>query len=235
MTEQQLPLIVPEIAEKARAELLSALDEADNPAAWMGFMESVTRLLPDVLSAGRPSSDAIARSVIGQLGFKSWQEMVEAPVDANGLGWNIHTWRAWRRAWATVQANPWLMGQPFTYSEINTWDKVYKPFPASLEALQQLLQNTAAATEQKRVSALAEAQKALAEALGKLKVLEDQLHLMRDANAGLTEETGRLRAEIVQLQVELGVLKAAPAPSPAPVKLSRFQHLLAFLFGSYRS
>uniref|UniRef100_UPI000A831DC3 hypothetical protein n=1 Tax=Pseudomonas abietaniphila TaxID=89065 RepID=UPI000A831DC3 len=70
MAEHQLPLIAPETAEKARTELLSALQVADNPAAWMDFMESVTRLLPEILSPGRPSTDAIKRSPIGQLGFR---------------------------------------------------------------------------------------------------------------------------------------------------------------------
>lgn len=231
MAEHQLPLIAPETAEKARTELLSALQVADNPAAWMDFMEAVTRLLPDILSPGRPSTDAINRSPIGQLGFKSWQAMIEAPADAHGLAWNFSAWKAWRRAWATVQANPWLRSQSLSSSEINTLANEFKPFPGSLEELQQLRQAKVTTTEQKRSDTLAEAQRALIEVGGRLKVLEEQLHQEREANAGLSSETGRLQAEIVQLQAELGMLRAAKAPTP-PVKLSRFQHFCAFLLGS---
>lgn len=228
MAEYQLPLITSETAENARIELLSALQAADNPAAWMIFMESVTRLLPEILSSGRPSADAIANSAIGRLGFSSWQAMVEAPTDAHGLGWNFYGWKGWRRAWSVVQEHPWLRDQPFSSSEINTWAKDFKPFPDSLEALQALRVAKVSATEQKRTDALKEAQVALAEALGRLRALEGQVRQERETNAGLTEEVGRLRSEIVQLQVELGILKS----TPAPVKLSRFQHLRAFLFGT---
>jgi hypothetical protein len=229
MAEHQLPLIAPETAEKARTELLSALHVADNPAAWMDFMESVTRLLPEILSPGRPSTDAIKRSPIGQLGFKSWQAMIEAPADAHGLAWNFSQWKAWRRAWATVQANPWLRSQPLSSSEINNIAIEFKPFPESLEALQALRQAKVATTEQKRADTLAEVQRALIEAGGRLKVLEEQLHQEREANTQLSSEAGRLRGEVEQLQAQLNVLRETPAPS---VKLSRFQHFCAFLFGS---
>lgn len=228
MAEHQLPLIAPETAEQARTELLSALAVADNPAAWMIFMEAVTRLMPDVLSSGRPSTDAINSSPIGQLGFKSWQSMIEAPTDAHGLAWNFHMWKAWRRAWATVLANPWLRAQPFTYSEITTIFNEFKPFPSSLEELQALRQAKVTTTEQKRADTLAEVQRALIEAGGRLKVLEEQLHQEREANTQLSSEAGRLRGKVEQLQAQINVLRETPAPS---VKLSRFQHFCAFLFG----
>lgn len=229
MAEQQLPLIAPETAEKARTELLSALQVADNPAAWMDFMESVTRLLPEILSPGRPSTDAIKRSPIGQLGFRSWQAMIEAPADAHGLAWNFSQWKAWRRAWATVQANPWLRSQPLSSSEINTLANEFKPFPGSLEELQQLRQAKVTTTEQKRSDTLAEAQRALIEAGGRLKVLEEQLHQVREANAGLSSETGRLQAEIVQLRGEIELLSK---PQAGPRSLTRWEHFKAFVLGS---
>jgi len=192
MAEHQLPLIAPETAVRARAELLSALAVADNPAAWMVFMEAVTRLMPDVLSSGRPSTDAINSSPIGQLGFKSWQSMIEAPADAHGLAWNFHMWKAWRRAWATVLANPWLRAQAFTYSEINSLAVEFKPFPESLEALQALRQAKSTDTEQKRTDGLKEALRALAEANGKIAILTEQLHREREVNAGLLNDSGSL-------------------------------------------
>lgn len=220
MAEHQLPLIGPETAEKARIELISALHVADNPAAWMDFMESVTRLLPDILSPGRPSTDAIKRSLIGQLGFKSWQAMIEAPTGAHGLAWNFSQWKAWRRAWATVQANPWLRSQSLSSSEVNTLANEFKPFPESLEAIQAIRRAKAATTEQKRTDTLTELQRGLAEANGKIAVLTEQLRNEREANAGLLNDSGRLEAEIVKLKDE--IKRVSPTK-----KLTRWQHLIA--------
>lgn len=220
MAEHQIPLITPETAEKARTELLSALQVAENPAAWMDFMESVTRLLPEILSPGRPSTDAINRSPIGQLGFKSWQAMIEAPADAHGLAWNFSQWKAWRRAWATVQANPWLRSQSLSSSEVNTLANEFKPFPESLEALQALRQAKATDTEQKRTDGLKEALRALAEVNGKIAILTEQLHREREVNAGLLNDSGRLEAEIVKLKDEIKRVSSTQ-------KLTRWQHLVA--------
>lgn len=234
MAEHQLPLIAPETASKARAVLLAALQVADHPSAWMDFMEAVTRLLPEILSSGRPSTDSINRSVVGQLGFRSWQAMIEAPADAGGLAWNFSAWKAWRRAWATVQANPWLRSMPVTSSEVNTLanelKRLGKPFPSSPEALQQLLDAKAAAATQKRAETLttaheqlAEAQRALAEAQGMLAALTDQLNQEKTGTAGLQAETGRLRAEIAQLHEQI----RNTADKAAPVKMTRWQHIVA--------
>lgn len=220
MAENQLPLIIPETAENARFELLSALQSADNPSGWMAFMEAVTRLLPDILSSGRPSTDAIMLSPIGQLGFKSWKEMIEAPVDAHGLGWNFHGWKEWRRSWGVVLENPWLRDHPFGSSEIKTWATAFDPFPDSLEALQALLKDKMAATEQKRVDALKEAQRALGEANGKIALLTDQLGVERAANARLLNDSGRLEAEIARLKDEINRVSSTQ-------NLTRWQHFVA--------
>lgn len=227
MADHQLPLITPETAVRARTELLSALAVADNPAAWMIFMEAVTRLMPDILSPGRPSTDAIKRSPIGQLGFKSWQAMIEAPGEANGLAWNFSAWKAWRRAWATVQANPWLRSQSLSSSEVNTLANEFKPFPESLQALLALRQTKVTTTEQKRTDTLAEAQRALVEAGGRLAALTEQLRQEREANAGLSSEAGRLQAEVTQLRGEIELLSKPQAGSRS---LTRWEHLKA-VFG----
>lgn len=238
MAEHQLPLYVPEKASKARGELLSALQRADNPAAWMKFMETVTRLLPEILSSGRPSTDSIARSIIGQLGFKSWQAMIEAPAELGGLAWNFSAWKAWRRAWATVQAHPWLRSQALTSSEINTLasdlKRREKPFPGSLEELQHLEREKVATAEQKRSEkltaaqeALVDARKALAETEGKLAVLADQLAQEKITSAGLQTDAGKLQAEIVQLRAQIELLSQ---PQAVPRSLTRWEHLKA-VFG----
>lgn len=233
MAEHQLTLLVPESASKARAELLSALQIADNPSAWMDFMETVTRLLPDILSPGRPSTDSINRSAIGQLGFKSWQAMIEAPAELGGLAWNFSAWKAWRRAWATVQANPWLRSQPLTSSEINTLandlKRLGRPFPGSLEALLQMQQEKLATAEQKRSDTLSEAQKALGVMTGKVDALTEQLRLEREQNAQISSEAGRLRGEVEKLRTELETLSK---PQASPRSLSRWEHLKAAVLGS---
>lgn len=265
MAEHQLPLIAPETASKARAELLAALQVADHPSAWMDFMQAVTRLLPEILSSGRPSTDSINRSPIGQLGFRSWQAMIEAPADAGGLAWNFSAWKAWRRAWATVQTYPWLRSMPLTSSEVNTLanelKRLGKPFPGSPEALQQLLDEKAAAATQKRAETLTETQKALADALLEIERLKAaaaaqgrpdelveaqavlaevrrqletataQLHLERAAGTDQQTEIGRLQGVIDGLRGEIEQLRTA-TPNAGSPRLSLLQRLRAFLFGS---
>lgn len=235
MNKNQIPLLIPATARTAQAELYKTLRDADNPAAWMCFMETVTRLLPDVLSSGRPSAESIQRSAIGQLGFKSWTEMIEAPAEHNGLAWNMSAWKAWRRAWATVQSNPWLRGQPLTSSEVNTLandlKRLGKPFPGSMEALQQIQQEKLATAEKKRSETLTAAQEALAEARkalsvteGKLAALVDQLAQEKITSAGLQTDAGKLQAEIAQLRAQIQILSQ---PQAVPRSLTRWEHLKA--------
>lgn len=235
MEKNQIPLLIPATARTAQAELYKTLRDADNPAAWMCFMETVTRLLPDVLSSGRPSAESIQRSAIGQLGFKSWTEMIEAPAEHNGLAWNMSAWKAWRRAWATVQANPWLRSQPLTSSEINTvandTKRLGKPFPGSLEDLQELQRVKVTTAEQKRTDTLAEAHRAIAEASGRVATLTEQLQLQKGTGADQAAEIGRLQGVIAGLRSEIEQLRSAASDASIP-RLSRLGHLRAFLFGS---
>lgn len=112
-------LLIPEAAREARTALVAALGTENNPGQWMLFMDAVTAHLPDVLSGnGRPPAAAIRHSVIGQYGFKSWRQMIEASNTDGGFGWNYSTWKAWRRAWAVVTVHPWLRDERVTYSEV---------------------------------------------------------------------------------------------------------------------
>lgn len=227
--EHQLTLLVPPAARSAHAELVAALGTENNPGQWMTFMETVTRLLPDVLSSGRPTAEAIDRSPIGQLGFKSWTAMIEAPVEAGGLGWNVSAWKAWRRAWATVQANPWLRDAALSSSEVNTLAQEHKDeFPPSLEALEGLKKERKEMAEKRRTETVA-ALKARAEAAEKraiqaearLEALDEQLAKSRVAYTEQGQQIATLKAQLVEAQ-------KPPAP---PVQLSRWEHLKAF-FGA---
>lgn len=228
----------PSNAQDVRQELVAALGTENQPVQWMTFMDTVTRLLPDILSPGRPSTEAIKCSPIGQLGFKSWQAMIEAPADSGGLAWNFSAWKAWRRAWAVVQAHPWLRDQALTSSEINTLandlKRRAKPFPGSPAELQQLEQEKLATAEQKRAEtltaaqeALAEARKALAETEGRLAALSDQLAQEKIISAGLQTSAGKLQGEIVQLRAQIELLSQ---PQAVPRSLTRWEHLKA-VFG----
>ena len=227
------PSMTPQDIQK---ELVAALGTENQPSQWMAFMDTVTRRLPEILSPGRPSAEAISRSAIGKLGFKSWQAMIEAPAELGGLAWNFSAWKAWRRAWATVQANPWLRNQELTSSEINTMandtKRLGKPFPGSLEELHELQRAKVTTAEQKRSEALTEAQgalaearKALAETEGKLAALADQLTQEKITSAGLQKDAGKLQAEIAQLRTQIELLSQ---PQAVPRSLTRWEHLKAF-------
>jgi hypothetical protein len=147
--------LIPAAARDAHDRLVAALGTENHPAQWMVFMATVTELLPEVLSSGRPSADAIRRSPIGQLGFGSWKAMVEAPVAEGGLGWSWSAWRQWRRAWHTVEQHPWLREQSVTAAEVNRYAQQFKDdFPASPDELEQKQQQIEAERAEKRSQTL---------------------------------------------------------------------------------
>lgn len=131
---------------------------AESAGLWVFFMKKVEATLPFLMSSsGRPSSDLVRRSVIGQAGFRSWADMVEASPDSGGLGWSIDSWKAWKRAYKIVTEHPYLEQLNMTASEINTLSREFQPFPASAEALEQAKQDRQTKLEAKRgnsVSAL---------------------------------------------------------------------------------
>lgn len=241
----QISLLVPPSARAAHAELLAALGTEHVPDQWMEFMDAVTRLLPEVLSPGRPARVAIQRSLIGQLGFTSWREMIEAPTDAGGLGWNWSGWKAWRRAWATVQAYPWLRGQPMGSSEVNALqlecNRTGQPFPQSPEELAaRQEQRQAAAAEQRSnsinalTSQLQAAELRATQAEAQVVALDEQL---QKARAHHTEQ-GRALAQMAQLEEQVHKLQQQVAARQQQIdqlqkaqQVGRWQHLVAFLRG----
>ena len=223
----EVQLLIPVSARTAHDELFKTLRDADNPAAWMVFMETVTRLLPDVLSSGRPTKESIQKSAIGQLGFNSWQEMIEAPADQNGLAWNFSAWKAWRRAWSTVQTNPWLKDQKMTSSEVNTLANEFKgsDFPDSREKYEELKKERKELAEKRRTDTVAalkkrleDAEKLAIQAQAKADALDIQLEKSRLAYMDQGQQIATLKT----------LLEEAQKP---PVKLTRWEHLKAFLIG----
>jgi len=249
-----ISLLIPASATSAHAELLSALGTENNPGQWMEFMQAVTRLLPDVLSSGRPTKEAINRSPIGQLGFASWQAMIEAPVTVSGLGWNFSAWKAWRRAWSVVQVQPWLLDQSITSSELNTLANDLRKdgiqFPSSageLEAIREARKGSQDARRSESVQGLTKraemAETALQAVTAQSKTLSDQLvQVQGQLSTAISkieeqaEALGVLKTEKTQAEAERNDWRrkalSKPAPAEPTPQLGLMQRLRLWMFGS---
>lgn len=180
-------------AQRIRADLVAALGSENVPNQWMRFMAMVRRHLPEVLSRGRPSRQAIEASVIGALGFTTWRELLEAPLDQGGLALSWSTWRQWSRAWAVISERPALQGQPLTAAEVNRLASQAKAeglaFPSDPEALG-VLEETLA---QRREAARAETQQGMRERIEALEALLVETRADRDSLRGAIQEAERRR------------------------------------------
>lgn len=198
-------------AQRIRADLVAALGSENVPNQWMHFMAMVRRHLPEVLSRGRPSRQAIEASVIGALGFTTWRELLEAPLDQGGLALSWSTWRQWSRAWAVISERPALQSEPLTAAEVNRLasqakneGQAFPNDPDGLEALQATL-------SQRREAARAETQQGMRD---RLEALEAQLEEARAEHDSLRralekaeqrrqaveQEAQSLRSQVLTLQ-----------------------------------
>lgn len=179
--------LIPASAELALSELIAALGTENNPAQWMVFMQAVTKHLPDVLSSGRPTKEAIQRCAIGQLGFNSWSEMIESP---NGLNWNISGWKAYRRSWSIVENNNWLLNENYSCSELNqlsiNFKKANLEFPKSPEELKNILEIQ---DKQKKEKALEQTS-----------ALKGNIESLINENQNLVSEISSLKGQILALE-----------------------------------
>jgi polyhydroxyalkanoate synthesis regulator phasin len=231
MAHQNLPItqLVTPAAKAARADLLSALGTENNPSQWMDFMAQVRRHLPDILSKGRPSHDAIARSLIGQHGFTSWKQMVEAPTDQQGLGWSWSAWRQWSRAWRVVEDHPVLRGQPITAAQVNRLaDEIRNAgaeWPDNTEQLAQFRKSI----EEGKAGKREQSQAAMA---ARIEALEAQVQSLeakrRETIQTAKKKISRLEGERDEARRALASARK-DAPRPTAPKMSRWQHLMAAL------
>lgn len=241
--KNQLALLIPASAKNAHAELLAALGTEANSSQWMVFMETVTRLLPDVLSTGRPTKEAIQRSAIGQLGFSSWQSMIESPAEANGLGWNFSAWKAWRRAWSVAESHIWIQQTDMTSSEVNTLSMEVKksgtPFPDSVESYEQWKENREKDQENRKSESIKAltlkveaAEIAATEAKTALSIITDQANQLRQQLETATKKIEEQAEALGTLKTQKSAAERsrdswkmkAENPVPAPA-LTRLQHL----------
>lgn len=155
-------------ARRVHAQLIAALGTETVPNQWMHFMHTVRDQLPDVLSRGRPSKAAIAASPIGALGFSTWKEMCEAPVEQRGLGLPWSTWRQWSRAWSVIQEHPDLESASLSAAEVNRIAREAKasgePMPSNIRGIEAFQERQ----DERKAAARAETHTALKERLAAL-------------------------------------------------------------------
>jgi polyhydroxyalkanoate synthesis regulator phasin len=193
------------------ATRLRQLLGAESAGAWIDFMDMVHRELPFLTAPGRPKKADIEASEIGRSGFGSWVEMIEAPVDKGGLGWNRHSWNAWRRAYRLVRQYPYLRGLGLTASQINTAAQKAKTFPTTADEwwdLQSKMEQEACERHQRSLS---EAQAQAREWQEKAKTLEARLAQANDDLRRLewmrSEERERLQSQITTLKNQIDELE----------------------------
>ena len=191
-------------ARRVHAALVDALGSETNPAQWMHFMRTVRDQLPAVLSRGRPTKAAIESSPIGALGFNTWREMCEAPVEERGLGLPWSQWRQWSRAWSVVQQHPSLESAPLTAAEVNRIASEAKaanePMPtntAAIEAFQERQSERKKAAKEQTQAALKE----------RLEALEGELIASQEAQARSNGALDELRRQLAQVEEQLAVEK----------------------------
>jgi hypothetical protein len=185
--------------------------------AWITFMDTVKSELSDVLKQGKPRRESIENSVIGELGFKSWIDFIEAPRNENGLAWNQASWKLYKRAYSVVEKHPYLRQTELSASFISTLNRELSEFPATLESLEYEIKTRASKLEAKKgVSLLASRQEIndlkdqvadlnikLAEQRGKIESSENASVALREDFSALTAKHSELSAKYTQVSSEL--------------------------------
>jgi len=195
------------------ATRLRQLLGAESAGAWIDFMDMVHRELPFLTAPGRPKKADVEASEIGRSGFGSWVEMIEAPVDKGGLGWNRHSWNAWRRAYRLVRQYPYLRGLGLTASQINTAAQKAETFPTTADEWWDLQSQIEQEARERHQRSLREAQTQAREWQEKAKALQACLdqsndHIQR-LQRQMVEERERLQSQITTLQSQIDELKQA--------------------------
>ena len=227
-------------AQQAHTELLEALGSENNPAQWIEFMRTAHKHLPFLFESGRPTKTQIENSIIGQLGFSSWAEMIE---DKQGLSWSVNSWKQWSKAFKHVNKFPYLAEMDITASAVMKLQSTFRDdFPTSVEALEKAKAETKARKEQEeaeKVSNLkarvSELEQQLVAANAKLEIHEKQhgefaaqqrqLIELQAQQAKIVSENESLVNKNNELTSRLKVLKS----------MSRWQHMKAFFSGNAQS
>jgi hypothetical protein len=179
--------------------------DPENHYKWLNFMDEIHAQLPLILRVGKPKTEDIENCIIGQSGFKSWKEMVEAP-QPEGFGWNYSTFDAWKRAYKLVLEHAYLRELELTASQINTIYRESKPnFPQALDEFnafsevrkqkQLELHQNSLKDAQNRNKELESNNKDLEKKLEELDLVAQQLQEVKQENQKITEENIRLKSK----------------------------------------
>ena len=193
------------------ATRLRRLLGAESAGAWIDFMDMVHRELPFLTAPGRPKKSDVEASEIGRSGFGSWVEMIEAPVEKGGLGWNRHSWNAWRRAYRRVRQYPYLRELGLTASQINTAAQKGETFPATADEWWDLQSQMEREARERHQRSLREAQTQAREWQEKAKALQACLdqssdHIQR-LERQVVVEREQLQAQIANLENRIDELE----------------------------
>jgi uncharacterized protein YoxC len=183
---------------------LQKLLGTESGTAWLIFMDHVKTELSQVLKSGKPKRSDIENSIIGQNGFFGWKEMVEAPTDQGGLGWNYSTFDMWKRAYSVVLNFPFLRTQEeLTPSLINTlWRETKPDFPNTPEELEKYMCDRVSKQRDRQQNSLKDAQKRVEDLEQQLAAKETQLATLRVEVAQIED----LKASNAELNKSIGVL-----------------------------
>lgn len=91
---------------------------------WIEVMDYCCEQVPFLMKKGRPSEQELKESLVGQLGFDSWESF----IFHHGL--KINTWRNWRKAYSVVLKHEYLRElKPSRSTIIKTWARLKSEFP----------------------------------------------------------------------------------------------------------
>lgn len=181
---------------------------SESTGKWIEFMDSVGASLPFLLrSAGRPTTEEIARSQITAGGFTSWRQMIETSPDLGGLGWSYDTYKAWKKAYNLVLKHPYLRDLALSSSEINTIQRENKEFPATLEAFEALKNGRKDAQEELRQNSVAALQKQLFVAKKEVTEAQNGLAISHASEANFKSVLSQIRQDLAQSNEKIGSLQ----------------------------
>lgn len=190
-------------AQDIRNRLLRAEGQDKEPNQWSIFILLVIEILPTLIQKGRPSLKTIQGCFIGQLGFNSWNDMLVAPKEDNGLGLTKSRWEEWKRAWSAISEYPDLHHAPITAAEVNRIKRDCKTygfeFPENLEQFRQVENEI----KQKKIEQRAERKSTANSGIAELR---QQIELSNELVSKLQQQTLANKAQIQSLRRVISVI-----------------------------
>lgn len=234
-------LIRPEL-QRNHQRLIDALGSENNQSQWMVFMQTCDELIPEVMTSGRPTDKAIKSSMIGQLGFSSWKQMIEAATEENGLGWKWEGWRSFRRAWSVVSKNQYLKEMDLKAGWINSAVASMKrngdEFPATKEDFDIYQQQESERAKARKENSVVGLKQEIMDLKSTINTTQQELakqvgiaETLKQNNDELTKKNEELTLKLGETEKRLKTVKNSPKKQPND--FTRWQHLKAFFTGTH--